>query len=99
MSVAILAEPGSLDKATKAHRPWPPEWPAPPWPPDLPAPPWPPERLVPPPSPSPAPASRPPTPLGSGIVTAIVMSDFWFCFAPLFFLVFFIWSFSSPCLV
>ncbi len=27
MSVAILAEPGSLDKATKAHRPWPPEWP------------------------------------------------------------------------
>ncbi len=46
MPVAIVAEPGNLEKATKAHSPWLPEWPAPPWPPEWPAPPWLPELLA-----------------------------------------------------
>ncbi len=38
--VAIVGEPGNMDKAMKAHSPWPPKWLASPWPPETPDPPW-----------------------------------------------------------
>ncbi|XP_016305619.1 uncharacterized protein LOC107660733 [Sinocyclocheilus anshuiensis] len=63
MPVAIVAEPGNLNKVTKAQPPWPPEWPAPPWPPEFPDPPWRPSLSLP--CSCPAPASRAPAPSGS----------------------------------
>lgn len=53
MPVTMVAEPGVLGKAMKAHPPWSPKLPAPPWSPELPALPWPPELSAPPWSPEP----------------------------------------------